>query len=86
MRGRPYTPRGGIQRLGYKLRRLREQAGLNQAELAVLIGLSEHSKGYVSEIESGKKIPPTEVVLRIAQHFHVTTDYLLRDEIAEPID
>lgn len=73
-----------IARLGGKLRRLRERAGLSQSELAALIGLSARSKGYISEIESGKKVPPAEVVLRVAQHFHVTTDYLLRDDLAEP--
>lgn len=72
-----------ISRLGHKLRRLRERAGLSQAEFAPHIGLSESSKGYISEIESGKKIPPAETVLRIAQFFNVTTDYLLRDDIPE---
>lgn len=72
-----------IARLGAKLRLLRERAGLSQTELAPLIGLSERSKGYISEIESGKKIPPTEIILKIALHFGVTTDYLLRDDIPE---
>ena len=69
-----------IQRLGHKVRRLRELAGLNQAELARAIGLSDQSKGFMSEIESGKKIPRAELVLRMALHFGVTTDYLLRDD------
>ncbi len=72
-----------IGRLGLKLRRLRESAGLSQAELAPHIGLRASSKGYISEIESGKKVPPAETVLRIAQFFSVTTDYLLRDDIHE---
>ena len=72
-----------IARMGLKLRRLREHAGLSQAELASHIGLRESSKGYISEIESGKKIPPTETVLRIARFFNVTTDYLLQDDIPE---
>ncbi|GAB4199183.1 MAG: hypothetical protein OHK0022_19200 [Roseiflexaceae bacterium] len=75
-----------IARLGRKLRMLRERAGLSQTDLAQLIGLSERSKGYISEIESGKKVPPAETVLRIAQHFNVTTDYLLRDDIPEHDD
>lgn len=72
-----------ISRLGQKLRHLRVRAQLSQAELAPHIGLRESSKGYVSEIESGKKVPPAETVLRIAQYFNVTTDYLLRDDIPE---
>jgi transcriptional regulator with XRE-family HTH domain len=71
-----------ITQLGPKLRQLRERAGLSQTELAPLIGLKEISKGYISEIESGKKIPRAETILRIALYFNVTTDYLLRDDIA----
>jgi len=75
-----------IARFGRKLRRLRERAGISQTELAPLIGLSERSKGYISEIESGKKVPPAETILRIALYFNVTTDYLLRDDIPEQDD
>lgn len=69
-----------ISRLGKKVRKLREQKGLSQSDLAQALGLSERSKGFISEIESGKKIPKAELVLRLANHFGVTTDYLLRDE------
>ncbi len=72
-----------IHHLGSKLRRLRIQAGLSQTELAPLIGLQESSKGYISEIENGKKIPPAETIVRIALHFQVSTDYLLRDDVPE---
>jgi len=75
-----------IQRFGKKVRRLREGAGLSQSELAQILGLSEHSKGFISEIESGKKIPKAELILRIALHFGVMTDYLLRDDLTEPGD
>lgn len=75
-----------IARLGTKLRHLRERAGLSQTELAQRIGMSERSKGYISEIEGGKKIPPTEKILKIALYFNVTTDYLLRDDIPEQGD
>lgn len=74
-----------ISRLGRKVRHLREQAGISQSDLALAIGLSEHSKGFISEIESGKKLPKAELVLRLANHFGVSTDYLLRDDQgAEP--
>jgi transcriptional regulator with XRE-family HTH domain len=75
-----------IERLGKKVKRLREQAGLNQSELAQQIGLSDQSKGFISEIESGKKIPRAEWVLRLALFFNVSTDYLLRDDLSEPGD
>jgi transcriptional regulator with XRE-family HTH domain len=72
-----------ITQLGRKLRLLRERTGLSQTDLAPLIGLSERSKGYISEIESGKRIPPAVTILRIALYFNVSTDYLLRDDIAD---
>lgn len=68
-----------ITRLGEKVRRLRERATMTQTELARQAGLS--SKGYISDVESGKKIPPAERILALAMIFHVTTDYLLRDEL-----
>jgi transcriptional regulator with XRE-family HTH domain len=71
-----------IAKFGHKLRHLREQAGLNQSELAQQLGWSQHSKGYISEIEAGKKMPPADKIVAIANVFNVTIDYLLRDEIA----
>lgn len=75
-----------ISRLGKKVRKLRERAGLSQTDLAQALGLSESSKGFISEIESGKKLPKTELVLRLADHFGVTTDYLLRDDQGAELD
>jgi len=69
-----------ISRLGKKVRYLRERDGLSQSELAQALGLSESSKGFISEIESGKKLPRAELLLRLADLFGVTTDYLLRDD------
>ncbi len=71
---------GAIREFGGKVRHLREQAGLTQSELAEQIGLSGHSKGFISEIESGKKIPRAEWIIRLALFFGVTTDYLLLDK------
>jgi DNA-binding XRE family transcriptional regulator len=71
-----------ITKFGHKLRHLREQAGWNQSELAHHLGLSQRSKGYISEIEAGKKMPPADKIVAIANVFNVTIDYLLRDEIA----
>jgi transcriptional regulator with XRE-family HTH domain len=75
-----------IAHLGKKVRRLREHADMTQAELAQALGLSEHSKGFISEIESGKKIPKAELVLRLAERFGVSTDYLLRDDLGTDLD
>jgi transcriptional regulator with XRE-family HTH domain len=37
--------------------------------------------GHISELESGKKLPTVEFVLRLARVFNVTTDELLKDEL-----
>ena len=68
-----------ITRFGEKVRQLRDETTMSQSELAQRLGMK--SKGYISEIEAGKKIPPAEKVLLIATVFHVTTDSLLRDEL-----
>jgi transcriptional regulator with XRE-family HTH domain len=70
-----------IENLGKKIRSLREDAAISQTELAIILGLSPTSKGVISEVESGKKLPGIEFVLQIAERFGVSTDYLLRDDI-----
>lgn len=72
------NPRG-IQRFGEKLRALRVRRNMTLKELANELGLTAH--GYISELESGKKMPTAELVLNVARLFEVTTDELLRDEL-----
>ena len=48
-------------------------------ELASALGLTAHS--YISEMEAGKKKPTAEFVLKVARHFKITTDELLKDEL-----
>ena len=62
---------------GNNLSRLRKKRRLSQAQLAAAIGLSASSKGYISELESGKKRPSTELLLKLADYFSVSTDDLL---------
>lgn len=47
-------------------------------ELATQLGL--HAHGYLSEVESGKKKPSIELVLKVSRFFEVATDDLLKDE------
>lgn len=70
-----------IARLGEKVRLLRRRAGVSQTQLAQRIGLSQRSRGYISEIERGMKIPPADKIVLLARFFHVTTDVLLLDEL-----
>lgn len=59
---------------GKKLRRLRLQAGLTQAELAKRLNVT---KAVVSYYENQERSPSPDVLIKIATIFHVTTDYLL---------
>jgi transcriptional regulator with XRE-family HTH domain len=68
-----------MRRFGEKLRVLRTKKQMTLKGLANALGLTAH--GYISEIESGKKKPTTEFVLKVARYFNVTTDQLLKDEL-----
>ncbi|MBZ0100050.1 MAG: helix-turn-helix domain-containing protein [Taibaiella sp.] len=76
---RPMTLKSGLKQFGEKLRWLRTQSGYSLQEVADALGYARHS--YISEIETGKKIPTAEFALKAAQFFHLTTDELLRDDI-----
>lgn len=67
---------------GRKLKYLRIQRGITQAELAGLLSLRTQS--HISLLETGRSEPSIELVLMLTDIFGVTTDYLLRDAI--PID
>lgn len=68
-----------VQRFGEKLGVLRKQHGLTIVELTKALGYSGY--GYIHAIEKGKKKPTAELVLKVAQLFHVSTDQLLRDDL-----
>jgi transcriptional regulator with XRE-family HTH domain len=68
-----------MQRFGQKLRQLRTYHRMTLTALAQALGHSAH--GYISEIESGKKMPTAEFVLNVARLFQVTTDELMKDEL-----
>jgi transcriptional regulator with XRE-family HTH domain len=68
-----------MQRFGEKLRTLRRQHGMTQRDLAHALGYV--TSGYISEVETDKKKPSLELVLKVAQLFHVTTDQLTNDQI-----
>ena len=59
---------------GNKLRALRKEAGMTQTELARLLNIS---KSVVSYYELRERTPSPDVLIRLAEVFHITTDYLL---------
>ena len=66
-----------------KIKTLRTQKGLSQAEFAEKIDLS---RGHITRLETGKFNPSTEVLKKIANLFDVSTDFLLDDSSDTPYD
>ena len=65
------------------LKGLRKSHNLTQAELGAKVGLS---KAVVSKYETGMGYPTFDVLIRIADYFGVTTDYLLGVSKGRTID
>jgi transcriptional regulator with XRE-family HTH domain len=68
-----------MQHFGDKLRTLRTYHNITLKQLANFLGYTTHS--YLSELESGQKLPTTKLVLQLSYLFNVTTDELLKDEL-----
>ena len=64
--------------LADKITDLRKKNGWSQEELAELLGVSRQS---ISKWESAQSTPDMNRILKMAEIFGVTTDYLLRDEM-----
>ncbi len=57
-----------------RLRDLREDADLNQTQVANLLGMSQ--TGY-SKYETGENDIPTQVLIKLAQFYKTSVDYIL---------
>lgn len=66
-----------------KIYALRTQAGMSQASLAETLQVSRQT---VSKWELGTSYPEIEKLLAISDLFHVTTDFLLKDQPASQED
>jgi transcriptional regulator with XRE-family HTH domain len=72
-------------RFGAKVRFQRQRRKLTQLQMAGALALG--TQAHISHLESNRKEPSIDLVVRIADLFSVTTDYLLRDDVAvEGID
>jgi transcriptional regulator with XRE-family HTH domain len=60
--------------MGERLRARRKTLGWSGGEAATRLGIST---AHVSDLENGKRNPSLELLGRLAQHYAVTTDYLL---------
>ena len=58
----------------FRIKELREERGLSQARLAKELGVGV---GSVGMWESTQEIPPVKKLVKIADYFHVTLDYLV---------
>ena len=59
---------------GERIKELRKRSGLSQEQLAQRLGIT---KGMVSSYETSMRMPSYSILIKIAQMFHVSTDYLL---------
>ncbi len=57
-----------------KLKLLREQKNISQTELAKHLGVV---RSTICQYEKGNRIPDTETLIKIADYFNVSIDYLL---------
>lgn len=60
--------------LGQRIKQLRQEHDITQKELADFLGVTPKA---VSFYELGQRMPPNEMILKLAQKFCVSTDYLL---------
>ena len=68
---------------GARIALLRRNRSMSQLELARALGISASAVGMY---EQGRREPPLETVVRLAELFGVSTDYLLRGETILPGD
>ena len=52
---------------------------MSYVDLAQALGYASISQ--ISQLETGKRKPTAELVIKVATLFHVTTDVLLRDDL-----
>lgn len=67
-----------------RLRDLREDKDMKQKEVAAILGIDQR---VYSNYETGKREIPTRFVVRLAEFYGVSTDYILgRTNISKPYD
>ena len=66
-----------------KLRKLRKQSGFTQQQLAARLGVT---KSVISYYELRERSPSPEILVKISEIFHVSTDYLLGIQTEKTLD
>ncbi len=57
-----------------RIKDLREDANMRQADLAEAVGIDQRT---ISNYETGKTNPDSFALIKLADYFHVTIDYLV---------
>ncbi len=57
-----------------RLRELRKSRGYTQLSLQMQTGIEQ---ALLSKFETGERIPPTETLIRLAEFYDVSIDYIL---------
>ena len=57
-----------------RLKELRKSRGYTQISLQMQTGIEQ---ALLSKFENGERIPPTETLLRLAEFYNVSIDYIL---------
>ncbi len=68
---------------GRRLKELRKKAGLTQAQLGERVGVT---KSVISFYEQQERSPSPNVLIRLSEVFHVSTDCLLGIERRKTLD
>ena len=69
--------------IGQRIAALRKNARMSQAELARALGVSPSAVGMY---EQGRREPAAAMLVRLAEIFQVSTDYLLTGHLTRPED
>lgn len=57
-----------------RLKELRKRRGYTQISLQLQTGIEQ---ALLSKFENGERVPPTETLLRLAEFYNVSIDYIL---------
>jgi transcriptional regulator with XRE-family HTH domain len=63
--------------IGQRIRQLRSEHKITQKELSDYLGLTPK---MISFYELGQRTPPSDIILKLAAKFNVSTDYLLGND------
>lgn len=60
--------------MGERLKQLRKAKGLTQLAVQMKTGIEQ---ALLSKFENGERVPPTETLVKLADFYEVSADYIL---------